>query len=79
MYQVRTTSLCLKQKHLKKVRTFRGHRSRIKHVNEFLEKNYNENFTLGTRELTEEEPQDQSKYWCKNKRDLICKAKKTCE
>ena len=44
-------------------------------MHEFLEQNYNEHFTLGAIDLTEEELQDQSKYWCKNKRDLICKAK----
>ena len=46
----------------KKVRTLRIPRSRIKHVREFLEQNYNENFNLGTSELTEEELQHQSKY-----------------
>ena len=46
----------------KKLRTLRIPRSRIKHVREFLEQNYNENFNLGTSELTEEELQHQSKY-----------------
>ena len=46
----------------KKVRTLRDHRNRIKHIYEFLEENYNEYFTIGTRELTEEELRDLSKY-----------------
>ena len=37
----------------KKVRTLYEHRNRIKHMHEFLEENYNEYFTIGTRELTE--------------------------
>ena len=42
----------------KKLRVLREHRNRIKHAYEFLEKNYNEYFTLGTREITEEDPHD---------------------
>ena len=57
----------------KKVKTLREHRNRIKHVCEFLEKNYNEYLTLGTRKLTAAELQDLSKHWHKNKRDLIYK------
>ena len=57
----------------KKVRTLREHRNRIKHVHEFLEKSYKDYFTIGTREITEEELRDPSKYWHKNKRDLVCK------
>ena len=45
----------------KRVRTLREHRNRIKHICEFLEENYNEYFTIGTRELTEEELRDPSK------------------
>ena len=57
----------------KKVKIMRDHRNWIKHICEFLEANYNEYFTLGTRELSEEELQDSSEYWWKNKCDLICK------
>ena len=57
----------------KKVRTLRDHRNRIKHMHEFFEEHCKECFTIGTRELTEEELLDPSKYWCKNKRDLVCK------
>ena len=57
----------------KKVKTMRDHRNCIKHFYDFLETNYNEYFILGTREISEEELKDVSKYWWKNKRDLIYK------
>ena len=57
----------------KKVRTLHEHRNRIKHIYKLLEGNYNKYFTIGTRELTEEELHDPSKYWYKNKHDLVHK------
>ena len=57
----------------KKVKTLRDHRNRIKHIHEFLAEKHHDYYALGTRELTEEELQDPSKHWWKNKRDLIYK------
>ena len=51
--------------------TRQGHRNRIKHVYEFYAKEYPDYAALGVRELAETDFADATKYWHKNKSDLV--------
>ena len=53
------------------VGTKRKYRNRIKHIYEFWEKEFPEYCSIGVRDLTRTELADSTKYYWKNKKDII--------
>jgi hypothetical protein len=49
----------------------RDYRNRLKHIYEFWEENYPEDYAVGVCELTEEDMANEDMYWWKNKHDLV--------
>ena len=53
------------------LKTVRNYRNRLGHIMNFWKTNYPEYYTAGVKVLSEEELQDQDKYYWKNKTEII--------
>ena len=59
-------------------KTKRAHRNKIKQIYEFWKEKFPQYYDLGVRILTQEDLADTTKYWWKNKHDLVYPGLNSC-